>query len=237
MGVFDDKKYEELDFVSQLTRPIDSKLNEVLSLIPESIVLDFDTFKSMVGTYSYSNDLSISTAVDYLASKYAQVSLSYTERNALHKMFRFEFGGEDVIIDFEQNKIFGDIKLVKLAETTDEKVLESILGRDGIDACSSMSIYGDAFGRANEILELLGKSEKYTKTRSAYKKRDGIRRRLVEIFKANEWDIRDTELANKVGFWIRDYVTEGNLAALSNFCRLKVMTHKNQPIYSMEEVE
>ncbi len=59
----------------------------------------------------------------------------------------------------------------------------------------------------------------------------------MSLFKTNEWKIKDTELANKVGFWIKDYIVDGNLAAYSNFCRLKVMTHKDQPIYSMEEVE
>lgn len=236
MGVFDDKKFEELDWISQATEPIDSKLNEALGLFPESIELDFNLFMEMLGEYiSYTNELTTSKAADYLLKKY-DIELHYSERNILSDLIKFEID-EGTFIDFERKAIVGGLRLIKTASTTDEKLLEKILGREGIEACGSMHMEDGALSRANEILELLGKCEKGLRTRSSYKKRDAIRRRLVEIFKTNEWKIKDTELANKVGFWIRNYVSNGNLAALSNFCRLKVMTHKDQPIYSMEEVE
>jgi hypothetical protein len=95
----------------------------------------------------------------------------------------------------------------------------------------------DGIGRANEIMEILGGCEGGLRTRSIRRKRAALHDRLVKLFKDNEWNIKDTTLANKVGFWICSYVKEGNLAAFSNFCRLKVMTHKGQPIYSMEEVQ
>ena len=57
MGVFDDKKFEELDWISQATEPIDSELNEVLGAVPEEVVLDFNMYKEMVGG-SHGLDLS-----------------------------------------------------------------------------------------------------------------------------------------------------------------------------------
>lgn len=234
MGVFDDKKFEELDWISQATEPIDSKLNEALGSIPEVINIDFQTYVDML---SYSADISIDNAISYCLKKYCSVDLSYDQRAVLKDMFEFQMSDESLILDFETKTISGEIKLIKLANTMDEKVLEGLLGQEGINVVSIMSMGPGSIPRANEVMELLGKCEEGLRSRSERKKRHAIRSRLVALFKANEWNLRDTELANKVGTWIAAYVTHGNLAAFSNFCRLKVMTHKGQPIYSMEEVK
>jgi hypothetical protein len=236
MGVFDDKKFEELDWISQATEPIDSVLNEVLNSIPEELVIDYSTYIAMVNS-SYSLELDIAIAVDYCINKYSsKVDISWDQRRTLTELFKFESSGSDIILNFENKTIIGEIKLIKLASTLDEKVLESLLGQDGILAVGSMFMNSSSFSRANEIIELLGKCDSGLKTRSERKKKHAIAHRLRALFKNNEWKIKDTELANKVGFWIRDYISDGNLAAFSNFCRLKVMTHRDQPIYSMEEI-
>ncbi len=234
MGVFDDKKFEELDWISQATEPIDSELNEILAVIPDELEIDFKLYKEMVGD-SYSMDLSADRIISYLASK-AGKYLSYQQRDVIRPCFEIQMDRE-VDMDFENEVITGMIKFVKVQSTMDEKVLEGLLGREGIDAIGSMYFHGAGLGRANEIMELLGGCEKGLRTRSERNKRAIIRQRLVVLFKNNEWKIKDTELANKVGRWIKEYVVDGNLSAFSNFCRLKVMTHKDQPIYSMEEVK
>ena len=234
MGVFDDKKFENLDWISQATEPIDSQLNEVLSVIPDEIVIDFDTYTRMVGD-SYSMDLDSSRILSYAVSEFYGKSLGWEQRNALNPCFELQMDDE-VLLDFENRIITGMIKFVKIQSTMDEKVLEGMLGKEGIMAIRSMFFQGPGISRANEVMEILGKCESGLRTRSERRKRATIKTRLVELFKNNEWKIKDTELANKVGYWIKDYVVDGNLAAFSNFCRLKVMTHKDQPIYSMEEI-
>lgn len=235
MGVFDDKKFEELDWISQATEPIDSIMNEALSLIPDETIIDFPTYKKMVGNYDL--NLSISRIVDYLVKRYTNhIDISYQQRNALLDCFNIEMDPQ-VLLDFEKQQIVGNIKVIKIASTMDEKVLESMLGHEGIEEVGRVFISHSAMSRANEIMELLGKCEEGLRTRSERKKRLIMKNRLAILFKNNEWKIKDTELANRVGFWIRDYIKDGNLAALSNFCRLKVMTHKGQPIYSMEEIK
>lgn len=234
MGVFDDKKFEELDWISQVTEPIDSQLNEILGLIPEEIILDFKTFCSMLRD-GYGIDLSTRSAIDYCIKTYCPgMNVTYDNLSYLRDQFKFE-GASDITIDFERQVIEGELKLVKLSNTMDEKVLATLLGKEGIYKVSYMNIPQQGLTRANDIMELLGKCEAGLKSRSERKKRVIIKERLVKLFKDNEWMIKDTELANKVGVWIYQYITAGNLAAYSNFCRLKVMTHKGQPIYSMQE--
>ena len=234
MGVFDDKKFDNLDWISQTTEPIDSHLNEVLNKVPDELLIDFDLYNAMLED-SYHLELSLDKVVTFLAGKYAGKLLSWSEINTLTKCFEFSLEG-DVAINFEQKKINGDFKLIKIVSTIDEKDLNVILGQDGTGTVAHTLISEQNSSRANEIMELLEKCEDGIRSRSARTKKSVLYKRLVDLFKTNEWNIRDTELANKVGRWIAEYLQTGNLASFSNFCRLKVMTHKNQPIYSMEEV-
>lgn len=235
MGVFDDKKFEELDWISVAMEPIDSELNDILAELPEIVEIDFKTYRSMVSN-SHGIDLSLDRAVQHMISVTSQKHISWKARDVLVTCFTFEHD-DDLMLDFEKKIITGKLRLVKVIGTMDEKTLAGMLGSEGIDQCSSMSFHGAGITRANEIMELLGKCSEGMKTRSDRRKRHAIVQRLRQLFKDNEWKIKDTELANKVGYWICEYITEGNLAAFSNFCRLKVMTHKDQPIYSMEEVK
>jgi len=242
MGVFDDKKFEELDWISQTTEPIDSAINDVLNLIPETTYVDFKMYKEICNDSYYNMNISVSKILNYLIKTHVghelDLQISSTQLNILDRCFKLEVEGEELILDFENKVISGGIlKLVKTSTTMDEKVLESILGREGIESlhCARMD-YGDQMSRCNEVMELLGNCAEGLKTRSEHRKRRALFNRLNLLFKNNEWNIKDTELANKVGTWIKDYITDGNLAAFSNFCRLKVMTHKGQPIYSMEEI-
>lgn len=239
MGVFDDKKFEDLDWISQATEPINSRLNDVLQSIPDSITIDFEIYRRVVSN-GYDLDLSIQKIVSYMVEQYSKgANLAHEELGVVDRCFELQITGEKLIVNFEDNTISGgEIKLVKINTTMDEKVLQSIMGKDGLDGLIYCSMETDGYlNRMNEIMELLGKCDDGLKSRSERSKRRQIVSRLHTIFSKNEWKIRDTELANKVGFWVKDYVCNGNLASFSNFCRLKVMTHKDQPIYSMEEIE
>ncbi len=240
MGVFDDKKFEELDWISQTTEPIDSELNEILEKLPNELNITFDKYVKIIKK-GYGLDIGLNSILAFLMEEnsveYHQLGRQKFEE--LMKCFKFESTGLDLQLNFETKSIDGGtIKFVKIATTLDEKVLENILGREGVSAVSGMGwIPPSGLSRTNEIMELLGGCEVGLKTRAFRKKKQELVNRLITLFKNNEWNIKDTTLADKVGYWIADYIKEGNLAALSNFCRLKVMTHKGQAIYSMEEVE
>lgn len=240
MGVFDDKKFDSLDWISQATEPIDSPLNEILAKLPNEFIIDFETFVAIKsnGYYHYSHDVDVDYVVNYLINQNKDIDyrISSGDKSVLCECFKFEMT-KPVVMDFENKIINGEIKLVKIVDTLEEDTLKDMLGVEGIQSVSSTFFTSERFSRANEVMELLGKCEKGIRTRSPRNKKTDLVNRLKEIFNTNEWNIRDTELANKVGYWIRGYIENGNLADWSNFCRLKVMTHKGQPIYSMEEVK
>ena len=235
MGVFEDKKFDGLDWVSQALEPIDTHLNVILADLPEEFEIDFETYKKIQDN-GYQADIKVGEVLSYISPAYKK--LGWRDCDVIRDCFEF-IVPEGLLIDFEQNTFVGGLpKIVKHRFTLDEKVIENMLGYDGMEAVGTMYGFDPAqCSRANEIMELLGECD-----RSAYnsklgrKKRYAITGRLRTIFKTNEWKIKDAQLANKVGFWIKDYIDHGNLAAYSNFCRLKVMTHKELPIYSMEEI-
>lgn len=241
MSVFQDKKFEQLDWISQATEPIDSQLNEILAKMPDSIDIDFNLYNSIRNNSWF--DINVASV---LLSKISELNLDarnmiHAQITVLEKYFEFQVsiaGRAGLIIDYEQRQITGGtIKLVKLANTMEEKDLKHILGQEGQDLVRYMSIgTPHQINCLNEVMEILGKCDEGLKTRSIHKKRRFLDQRLKQLFKDNEWNIRDTELANKVGIWIKRYIQDGEIASFTNLCKLKVMTHKGQPIYSIEEV-
>lgn len=242
MSVFADKKFENLDWISVATEPIESNLNQILSLMPDDISIDYKRYMAMVGS-SWNIELDLRQIVhnimyNSVTSELDEIinTLSWEQKQAVVDCFSMEIVGEP-IIDFLKEEIYGgEIIVQKNKSTMDEQILKGMLGKQGIEAVQYMGIPANGITRANEIMELLGGCEEGLKGRSTDRKRRFLARRLTQIFKNNEWNIKDTGLADKVGQWICAYVKHGDLSALSNFCRLKVMTHKGNPIYSMEEV-
>lgn len=240
MGVFDDKRYEELDWISQATEPIESPLNTALSILPDEFDINISTLLTIADDYDRL-DISKDNVINFLIKREINSStnkipsLSWEERETLAKNFSLVVEGQP-IINFVDNTITnGSISLIKEVNTIDEKTLGNLLGRNGLSAIRDT--YHARPHLINEVLELLGNSDAGIRSRSFRKKKHFLLKRLADLMKNNEWNIKSSALADKVGIWIARYITDGDLSALSNFCRLKVMTHKGLPIYSMEEVE
>jgi len=236
MSVFADKKFETLDWMTQMTETIESELNTVLAQMPEETILDREMIYRILGDSWYMH-LSISNVVRHILTNTALANkLSWDERSKLDTCFEFDMD-DNVVLDETTGTLSGTIRLIKVISTFEDDVLQKCMGSKGLEKFnfSRWDTSGGTVGRANEIMELLGGCELGMKNRSIRKKMYTIRGRLTTIFKNNEWRIRDAELADKVCTWIIDYIRNGNLAGLTNFCKLKVMTHSNMPIYSVQE--
>lgn len=230
MGVFDDKKFEQLDWMTQITETIDSKLNSILAGLPDRIEIDEYLLLKTIGE-SYNLSLSVSDLVGPFLRK---ERLGYEEQRMICDCFEFE-ASQELKIDFKEMKIHGHLAMVKIKHTFDDHELQPLMGAEGIAYVHNLYLNEVNVSRANEILDILGKnSDEVFKSKSRRKKIKFIKIRLRDIFKNNEWRIRNTELANNVGVWIADYIRNGTLVDLTNICKLKAMTHKGGPIYSME---
>jgi hypothetical protein len=85
--------------------------------------------------------------------------------------------------------------------------------------------------RAREIMELLGTTPESKK--NSY---NTLKNQVKDIIRENKLKIYNGNLILKMASWIERYVLDEDLQALANFSKLKVMTHKNEPIYSMKEI-
>jgi hypothetical protein len=235
MGVFDDKKFEQLDWMTQITETIESELNGLLARLPDRIEFDIASLARWMGG-SLRPSLSVDSVVRGAIEKVPHQYLSYDEQNKLIGCFRFEMS-PTLELDLSLSRMTGSLALVKITPTLSDEELQPLMGARGIDHISSEVRFEEKWptDRLNEILDILSKCEEAQRSRSHNKKMHRIKERLKEIFKTNEWRIRDMELANRVCVWVADYIQTGNLAALTNICKLKVMTHNNMPIYSVEE--
>ena len=238
MGVFDDKKFEQLDWMSQITEGIESELNGLLARLPERIELDYDSITSFMDSGYGSPQLSIGSVVRKLIRIQSGKSVAWEDEQPIANCFEFQTSEGGCTLDMENKKITGTISLIKIKNTLDDDFLQSRMGARGLEHMRNIDWSGPgAIARANEIMEVIGDMDDCIKGRSGRKKYLAIRNEMARIFRSNEWRIRDTELADKIGKWIAAYVKDGNLAAFSNFCKVKVMTHQGGPIYSIEEQE
>lgn len=238
MGVFDDKKFETLDWMSQITETIDSELNAVLARLPDELEFSADQVQEMVKN---NRSLSVRELVrPMLRDENTNVQrefnrLSWEEESMITDCFEFRVNGP-MEIDLRTGIMQGRLALIKTKATFDDDELKNLLGGECRQAMRTIRPDPDYLPRLNEIMDILGgASKEMMGNKSTKKKVSFIANRLNEIFSKNEWRIRSIELSNKVGAWIKDYIRDGNLAALTNLCKLKVMTHNNMPIYSIEE--
>jgi hypothetical protein len=235
MGVFDDKKFEQLDWMTQITEIIESELNGLLARLPDRIEYSARRVGKAVGTYGHFS-ISIDSVIRELLREHGS-NLAWDEEHKIIDCFQWETT-PDIEYNAATGELTGSIALIKTVPTLSDEDLQKMMGLKGIDKVRCLNL-GDAaewnLERINEILDVLSNCEGEKRNRSYRKKMNRIEQRLREIFNTNEWRIRDMELANRIGDWIVDYIEHGNLAALTNLCKLKIMTHNNMPIYSMEE--
>lgn len=230
MGVFDDKKLEQLDWMTQITETIDSDLNGLLARLPDRYEIPvFNIIENNAHSYLR---IDVSNVVRDLVYKAGESKLSWQELSLVESCFRLQTEGE-LEFDLRTKNSTGKIYLVKVKSTLSDEELQPLMGAQGISGINSRAC--DSLERANDVLDLLGKCSEEIKGRSVKNKVRKIRHRLEEIFQTNEWRIRDANLANKVGSWVQGYLENGNLACLMNLGKLKVMTHSNMPIYSIKE--
>jgi hypothetical protein len=238
MGVFDDQKFDSLDWLSQAVEPIETDLMVAFGAIPDELEINFRTFNHMLGSSSYNLDLSAERALRWLMSSYApnRKPLTYKEKEILVKAISFEVE-PNTVIDYENNEIRGGIKFIKKANLIDEKELIPLIGEAGLVHLDHIRITENSMQRMTEVLEMLGSiSNEAMRSRSPRGRLRTIKDRVEEIFRKDEWRIRTPDLGTKIGLWLRQYIMDGNLAAWSNFCRLKLMTHQGRAIYSIQEV-
>jgi hypothetical protein len=238
MSVFADKKYEAMDDLSKLCEPILDPLNDILNLLPDKydIPTKYILNNALMGHEPH--NINIDEIFNSMCDKYNIKLNRWEEKDKIRKCFDLDVeidentGG---VLNLEEKTLTGvKISIVKIKLVFEEKEVEAEIGAGAIQHLRDVHWRDVESVRMNEILELMGLTD-IRRMRSVRQKLSGLREEMRAIMKDNKWHIKDIALSNKIGLWIKLYLEDGNLAALTNFCKIKVMTHEDKPIYSIEE--
>ena len=244
MGIFDDKKFEQLDWMTQVTETIDHPLNELLSKLPDRMEIPAQEFLTLIDN-GWNNNVDFDQVVKLMVSIVGKddphfnwhTGLIGAERDAILKCFDWEDFPANMEVDLENRIITSDrpIIVVKVKTQFADEELIPLIAEQATDHLFRGTDPNQGLTRMNEILDLLGDCEEAYKSRSGRLKLKAIKNRLHKILLNNEWRIRDASLAQKVCKWAMSYIQYENMASFINFTKVKVMTHNNMPIYSIEE--
>jgi hypothetical protein len=218
---FKDDKYEGMDFLTQAVRPLLWEPHEKFIQVPDEIEIEMDFLKETGRNLS----INMTTFLKKVSKDYFGNSHDLYE---VSKWFSIEVE-KDTYIDLEKQEIIGSVKLVKKStEISEQEILDYLAGQTFMDY--RRRVQGEA-KRAREIMELLGTTPESKK--NSY---NTLKNQVKDIIRENKLKIYNGNLILKMASWIERYVLDEDLQALANFSKLKVMTHKNEPIYSMKEI-
>ena len=227
MKIFEDKVYNEMDWLEAACQPINDPINELLAKIPDENEIPLLKMYDM-----NRHNFDIDDILNRMSDTYG--TAGYTDKKYLEKCFAFEITGAPQLNTLTKEITGGSIKLKKIKAMFSEEEVEERIGYKTLDDMRRISLRDVKRENINEILELLGLHEA-RKSRSIKVKCNAVVDEITNIFAKNEWRIKDMRLSNMVGVWLIEYIHNDNLAALSNFCKLKGMIHAGQPIYSINE--
>lgn len=232
MSFFQDKEYEEMDWLNLAQEMPVFTANDILIAMPDEIAITADVIANH-GTPWNQIDL------DSILKSHVPEGTHPNIKNALYKAYTFKVE-DGTTYNFKTRNLRGEINLVKNFQMYEgEKLMKLMVNltqtilRDRLGNIPYKSL--DVSGRVNEIVDFLNNDSGIRKTRSLNRKIRILHHQYTTVIKEDKWRLRDMDLLLKAVNWACDYIKTGNLASLTNFNKLKVMTYKKDPIYSMEE--
>lgn len=245
ISMFQDKVYDDMDDISKLVEPIECEVNVVLSHIPDEVEVTPQRLQDLYNS-QWGASLSTSGLVDSLLK---ELDIKTTVNMYSHAGFFFKFEVrsldneeltevEDIRVNFETGVMSHRIFLIKHTIGYDDQTLENMAKSNLTRAIRShlTSSRDVNKSRLNELAELFGAKD--VKSSRAYREKvHKFCKHIDSLVDNKKLDIRDLSLCEKFSKWITLYVKDGNLAALNNITRIKIMMHENRPIYSIQERE
>lgn len=237
MDIFGDKQYENMDWVIKAIEPITFSMSDLIPTLPDKYVVNtVDQVERLLKRLSYSTSVNVTMVFNMMLEDHA-INLTDFQRKHAEDFYKLYIDGE-ATVNMEDRTMKGSMVLEKIKNAYTEDDLKQAMEEIPYDEIRGWFRHEDeetvAQARLQEILDLCGDREGMQK-RSLAKKHESLKVFYKKILKENKWNIRSVDMAIKIARWIRLYVEKGDMAAMTNFCRVKAMTHRGYPIYELED--
>jgi len=247
--LFSDPEYhkmstDEESWLELAIEPFRFYLNDMVYLLPERIELDFKEVYNLIKHNTDDWHLSIEPdrILRPLIERAANKSIGNGEMEILLGLYSIDIVAETEI-DFVRKEMSHPIVISrtgheipedKLAEVISDLAMRSLEFNEPRPGSPGHS---EIVSRMNEIFDLIGFEDNARSTRSIRRKSSAIKARVGKIILEDEWRIRNYEIIENFCKHLNSFINSGNMHALMNITRLKCMTHKGLPIYSMEDIK
>lgn len=253
-NIFKDPIYDEMTssedrWLEAAMEPFHFEANEEARDFPTVSEFHYDDIMNILGDsnpnfYTITPDKLIKYAADN-----NNIKLSPTAVGVLCSISKVEIEVSSqtslTTLNIKTKELSNPIKLTKIKDCLeDDEIKHYILNRTHRDILlrSSFSEGSAAISRANNLIDIFRHSridpnafKQIRSGRSIRKKVAYIHSLVKDIIRNDEWCIRNADLVFKIAEWTNQYMNEEKIHAITNLTKLKCMTHRKSPIYSMEE--
>lgn len=256
MGLFDDKEYEQMDWLNKAVEPYVSSFHNLVVELPSRVEISVDKFMNYaIYCTTVSSLTSATRSRNYLLEEEIKESFPFKDDVYLRSCFMSDVVSTIYVAGFEHadGTIHSAIKvdLRYPASSLDGKLVyikdESKINDDIFIKMIynyTQKLMGDIWSydvvdfnkKIKEIYRVISASDIPKKTRTRIHTTHGVKVAMTNIILEDTWRIRNLDLFVKMVDWVVAYIRDGDELALANFIKLKCMTHNDKPIYSMEEM-
>ncbi len=242
MGLFDDKKYESMDEISQMIEPWENPYDSILEKLPDEYEVPPLVILRSLNAYEADAVFIKGLFNKYLSREEVELVINARLVDKEYKNGKYTPGLYDIEIsdDFSINSVtkeaIGSIKLVKTIKAMSEaKLKEKILY--AADRCLFIKRTADSYkaDSMRTIYEVVTGKPYQSDTRSKKDLINEVKKELINLIAEDRWRIRSFNLYIKLIHWFERFNTMGCSASIANIMKLKIMTYNGRAIYSIGE--
>jgi hypothetical protein len=247
--LFSDPEYhkmstDEESWLELAIEPFRFYLNDMVHLLPERMELGFEEILNLMKHNTDDRYMSFESEriLKPLIEKAANRKMSNGEMEIMLGLYSVDIV-EESVINFETKTMDHPIVIKRTGHEIPEDKLAEVISSLAVRSLefneprSGTPTHSEVISRMNEIFDLIGFEDNARSTRSFRRKAGAIKARVAKIITEDEYRIRNYEIIENFCKHLVNFVNTGNIHALMNITRLKCMTHKGLPIYSMEDIK
>jgi hypothetical protein len=233
MAFLDDKQYEEMDWLNKAIEPYTFSLSDTLVKLPSEYVLEYEELVPYIADDRH-------LRLEYFCNRMLDKAGISKEQAELFDLIGFERYFKMTVepgtkIEVAEKRIVGRISIVKEKESLGDDEIKELLPY--LNSRHELCINVASAKPANiSVLSDLLECKENGRSRAINKRARVLQTHIGRIVYDNTWNIKNVDLIIKLLKWIKSYAKNGDAYSLANISKLKCMTHKKNPIYSMEEV-